>query len=119
MLVRTAHWAISHRPNLPLATLQDRNGAERCAPPWAPRPAPLLHQALWVQMTLGLSSSLDEPRGSDQPSYTVRHLSREGFQFAVELVKQVYMVASRSLSPIWLSTSGTNCSRGSLIIQRE
>jgi putative transposase len=61
------HSALGNLPNLPLAAPQNRNGAERCATRWAPRPAPLLHRALWVQMSPGLSSSLDEPRGSDQP----------------------------------------------------
>jgi len=63
MLGRTVRWPISHRPNLPLAALQDRNGAERCATRRAPRPAPLLHRARRAQMPLGLSPSLDEPRG--------------------------------------------------------
>ena len=49
MLGRTARWAISHRPNLPLAALQDRNGAERYATRRAPRPAPLLHRAPWLK----------------------------------------------------------------------
>jgi|KBSSwiStaDraftv2_1062776.scaffolds.fasta_scaffold11530_5 hypothetical protein len=65
MLGCSARWTISHRQNLPLAALQDRNGAERCATRWAPRPAPLLHRALWAQMYLGLSPLPDEPRGSD------------------------------------------------------
>jgi len=37
----------------------------RCATRRAPRPAPLLHRAPWAQMSLGLCSLLDEPRGSD------------------------------------------------------
>src|SRR5262249_39591428 len=35
----------------------------RCATRRAPRPAPLLHRAPWAQMSLGLCSLLDEPRG--------------------------------------------------------
>src|SRR5262249_56964074 len=65
ILGHTVRWAISHRPNSPLAALQDRNGAERCATRWAPRPAPLLHRAPRAQMPPGLCSLLDEPRGSD------------------------------------------------------
>jgi putative transposase len=52
---RTVPWAISHRTNTPIAALQDRNGAERCATRRAPRPAPLLHRAPWAQMSSGLS----------------------------------------------------------------
>jgi transposase InsO family protein len=62
---RTVPWATSHRPNTPIAALQDHNGAERCATRRAPRAAPLLHRAPWAQMSSGLFPLLDEPRGSD------------------------------------------------------
>jgi hypothetical protein len=60
----TARSATSHRANLPIAVLADRNGAVRCATPGAPRPAPLLHRAPWAQMSLGLHMSADESWGS-------------------------------------------------------
>lgn len=51
--------------NIPPATYANRgapqcNGAERCAPPGAPRPAPLHHRAKQAQMTSGLYSSPKE-----------------------------------------------------------
>ncbi|WP_410052747.1 integrase core domain-containing protein, partial [Bradyrhizobium sp. SZCCHNS3003] len=48
----------------------ERNGADRCATPRAPRPAPLLHRAQWAQMSPRLSPSLDETWGSGQRSQT-------------------------------------------------
>src|SRR5215472_15359303 len=63
---RTAASAISHQPLTPTAALPTRNGTGRCATPGAPRPVPLLHRANWAQINLGLCSSLDEKRGSDQ-----------------------------------------------------
>jgi len=63
---RTVLWAISHQRNTPMAASPDRNGAGRCATSKAPRPAPLLHRALWAQIPQGLFPSLDEAKGSDQ-----------------------------------------------------
>jgi hypothetical protein len=54
---RTACSAICHPSNMPIAVPTDRNGAGRCATPGAPRPAPLLHRALWAQMSSELSPS--------------------------------------------------------------
>jgi hypothetical protein len=52
-LAHIARSATSPRANFSIAVLADRNGAVRCATPEAPRPAPLLHRALWTQMSPG------------------------------------------------------------------
>ncbi len=58
----------SHRPNLPLSALQDRNGAERCATLGAPRSAALLHRALWAQCNRN-STHCWMNRGAQTTSY--------------------------------------------------
>lgn len=49
MSAHTARWAICRPLNMSLAAPPERNGAERCATPMAPRPAPLLHRARWLK----------------------------------------------------------------------
>src|SRR5262249_14934096 len=68
----TVPWATSHRLNTPIAALLGRNRAGRCAMPRAPRPAPLLHRALWAHIRPRLFPLLDEARGSDHENHAYR-----------------------------------------------
>src|SRR5262249_38050703 len=64
----TAGSAISRPSPTPTSVLPKRNGTGLCAIWRAPRPIPLLRRARQAQINLGLCSSVDERRGSGQPS---------------------------------------------------
>src|SRR4029079_19407609 len=66
---RTALSAICRQLSMPKSALPECNGTERCATLRAPRPVPLHHRANKAQMKPGLSSSLDETRGSGQNTH--------------------------------------------------